>query len=50
VSKKDQAMPAVGHSLYFLPDDPAERTDLSAKNTERTQELIAKLDAIVGSK
>lgn len=50
VSKKDQEAPAVGHSLYFLPDDPSERIDVSTRNAEKTQELIAKLDAIVGSK
>jgi arylsulfatase A-like enzyme len=37
------------HRLYHLPDDPAEENDVSAKNLEKTQELIAKLDALIAA-
>ena len=50
VSKKERGTTSVGHALYFLPEDPGEEKDVSAQNTEKTQELIAKLDAIVGAK
>lgn len=50
VSKKERGSTSVGHALYFLPEDPGEEKDVSAQNTEKTQELIAKLDVIVGAK
>jgi arylsulfatase A-like enzyme len=41
---------AVGlHALYFLPDDPAEENDLSAKNPGKARELIAKLDELIAA-
>ena len=49
VSVKPHTYPAGLHALYFLPDDPAEENDLSAKNPEKTQEMIAKLDALIAA-
>lgn len=46
--KKAEAKPK--HSLYFLPDDPAESNDLSAKEPERMKEMIARLDEIIAAK
>ncbi|MFC5457819.1 sulfatase family protein [Prosthecobacter fluviatilis] len=37
------------HALYFLPDDPSEENDLSAKNPEKMQAMIAKLDALIAA-
>jgi len=49
VSVKPHQYPAGLHALYFLPDDPGEENDLSAKNPEKTQELIAKLDSLIAA-
>jgi hypothetical protein len=32
-----------------LADDPGEEHDLSAKNPEKNQEMIAKLDALIAA-
>lgn len=37
------------HSLYYLPDDPAEKNDLSKENPEKTTELIRRLDEIIAA-
>ncbi|MFM2199362.1 MAG: Arylsulfatase [Verrucomicrobiota bacterium] len=37
------------HSLHFLPDDPAEKKDVSKKNPEMLKELIERLDAIIAA-
>jgi arylsulfatase A len=49
VSRKNHKASAGLHALYFLPDDPGEETDLSAKHPEKAKELIAKLDALVAA-
>lgn len=49
VSKKKASNAAGEHALYFLPDDPGEERDVSAKNPGKTQELIAKLDALIAA-
>ncbi len=36
-------------ALYFLPDDPGEENDLSAKNPEKTKELTDKLEALIAA-
>jgi arylsulfatase A len=37
------------HTLYFLPDDPAERKDVSKENPEMLKEMIERLDAIIAA-
>ncbi len=49
VTKKDTPLPTSLHALYHLPGDPGEEHDVSAKNPEKTQELIAKLDALIAA-
>ncbi|MFO1483749.1 MAG: arylsulfatase [Verrucomicrobiaceae bacterium] len=49
VTKKDTPLPTSLHALYHLPDDPGEEHDVSAKNPEKTQELITKLDALIAA-
>ena len=46
--KKHRTQPGE-HALHFLPEDPGEETDVSAKNPEKTKELIAKLDALISA-
>ncbi|MFK7851649.1 MAG: arylsulfatase [Akkermansiaceae bacterium] len=36
------------HTLHFLPDDPSESKDLSEEKPEKTAEMIAILDKILG--
>ncbi len=47
VSKKPIPKPTKRHSLYYLPDDPGERNDVSEQHSEKTAELIQRLDAIL---
>jgi arylsulfatase A len=47
VSKDERALPAAKHTLYHLPTDPSEQTDVSAKHPEIVQRLIAKLDQLI---
>lgn len=49
VSKQPGNPPTALHALYHLTDDPAETNDVSAKNPEKTKELIAKLDALIAA-
>ncbi len=49
VTMKKTPPPASLHALYFLPDDPGEEKDLSAQNPEKTQELAARLDALIAA-
>ncbi|MBE2286567.1 MAG: sulfatase-like hydrolase/transferase [Prosthecobacter sp.] len=49
VTKKVTPLPTSQHALYHLADDPGEEHDLSAKNPEKTQEMIAKLDALIAA-
>jgi arylsulfatase A-like enzyme len=49
VSVKTHKDAAGLHALYFLPDDPGEENDVSAQKPEKTQELIAKLDALIAA-
>lgn len=49
VSKQPGNPPPALHALYHLTDDPAETNDVSAKNPEKTKELIAKLDALIAA-
>ena len=37
------------HTLYFLPDDPSEKKDVSKENPEKTAEFIKRLDAIIAA-
>jgi arylsulfatase A len=37
------------HSLYFLPDDPAESKDVGKENPGKLKELIERLDAIIAA-
>jgi arylsulfatase A len=37
------------HTLHFLPDDPAERKDVSNENPEMLKEMIERLDAIIAA-
>ena len=37
------------HTLHFLPEDPAERNDLSKESPEKTAELIKRLDEIIAA-
>ena len=50
VSKRERTGKTPVHALYFLPDDPAERQDVSAQHPEKMAELKAKLESIVGQK
>ena len=37
------------HSLHFLPDDPSESHDLSAKNPGKLTDMVARLDEIIAA-
>jgi arylsulfatase A-like enzyme len=47
VSREEPALPAAKHSLYHLPDDPGERTDVSAAHPEITARLTAQMDQLI---
>jgi len=49
ISKRPIPPPKALHTLYFLPDDPAESKDLSEENPEKTAELIKRLDEIIAA-
>jgi arylsulfatase A-like enzyme len=49
VSKRAVPETKVKGALYYLPDDPGERKDLSAQNPEKTAELVKRLEAILAS-
>ena len=49
ISKRSMPELKTLHALYFLPDDPAERKDLSKENPEKTAELIKRLDEIIAA-
>ena len=49
VTKKPRVESGGLHRLYHLPDDPAELKDVSAQNPEKTQEMIARMDAIIAA-
>jgi len=49
VSMKARAEGQKNHSLYFLPDDPAEVKDVSSKHPEKTQQFIERMDTILQS-
>lgn len=49
VTKKPRVESGSLHRLYHLPDDPAELKDVSAQNPEKTQEMIARMDAIIAA-
>ena len=46
VSKTDRPLPASRHSLYRLPDDPGETTDVSSAHPEVLQQLTTQLDEL----
>lgn len=45
----DKRAPAPEHALYFLPDDPAEKMDVSSQHPERVKALTAQLDAVLSA-
>lgn len=49
ISKRPIPRPKNLNSLYHLPDDPAEMKDLSTENPRKTEELVKRLDAIIGA-
>ncbi|QTN31046.1 arylsulfatase [Akkermansiaceae bacterium] len=49
ISKKPIPAPGPLHTLYFLPDDPAEKRDVSKENPEMLKQLIERLDAIIAA-
>ena len=49
VTKKKRQENEALTALYFLPDDPAEENDVSAKNPDKLKELTAKLEALVAA-
>lgn len=49
ISKRPMPELKALHTLYFLPDDPAESKDLSKENPEKTAELIQRLDEIIAA-
>lgn len=49
VTLKERPAKTPLHSLYFLPDDPAEMKDLGAEQPERMQAMIEKMDALISA-
>lgn len=41
--------PGAALRLFYLPDDPAEKKDLSAEKPEKVKELVTRLDAIIAA-
>lgn len=49
ISKRPVPPPTALHSLHYLPDDPAEKNDISSEHPEKFAELINRLDEIVAA-
>jgi arylsulfatase A-like enzyme len=49
ISQKPIPRLAQKHTLYFLPDDPAEQKDLGRENPDKLNELVERLDAIIAA-
>lgn len=49
ISREPIPDPKELHSLYFLPDDPSESKNVMARNKDRAEEMIQKLDEIIAA-